>query len=63
MTASERIRAARIALTEFNEILDGMGEQPTSFDELVRAGICLEIIEAVGATPVEVEAARSPLYS
>ena len=64
MTASERIRAARIALAEFNSILDEMGEGPTSFDELVRAGIVLEIIEAVGSTPVEVPiAATSPLYS
>lgn len=55
MTASERIRAARVALAEFNSILEENGDEPTTFEELKRAGIML--------MPVEVEAAASPLYS
>ena len=55
MTASERIRAARLALDEFNRILEENGDEPTTPEELCRAGIALVLIEEIGGRePVDV---------
>lgn len=54
MTASERIRAARLALDELNEILEANGDEPTTPEELRRAGIALILVEELGrVTPVD----------
>lgn len=55
MTASERIRAARVALDEFNRILAENGHEPTTVEELEGAGIFLLAVEETGKVPVEVE--------